>query len=111
VYDGDCRFCISWIKRWQKIAGNHVDFLPYQDSSIASRFPEILLSQFENAVQLIEPQGVVFSGARAALGALAHRPFWARLLGCYEKYPWFAGLAESSYRFVARHRGWFSRFT
>jgi lipase maturation factor 1 len=111
VYDGDCQFCLRWIKRWQRIAGESVDFLPYQDPSIAKRFPEIPRAEFEKAVQWINPRGDVFSGARAALSAVASHPFWARVLSFYLQHRWFARLAEATYRFIARHRGWFSRFT
>lgn len=111
VYDGDCRFCTLWIKRWQQITGDRVDYFPAQDASVSARFPEIPREQFETAVQLIEPTGEVFSGARAALGALASNASWAWLLRCYESSLWFARLAEGSYRFVAKHRALFSRLT
>jgi predicted DCC family thiol-disulfide oxidoreductase YuxK len=111
VYDGDCRFCTLWIKRWQQITGDRVDYLPSQDASIAACFPEIPREQFAIAVQLIEPMGVVFSGARAAFGALATNPSWRWLLRWYESSPLFARMAEGGYGFVAKHRALFSRLT
>lgn len=111
VYDGDCRFCTLWIKRWQQITGDRVVYLPAQEPNVAVRFPEIPREQFETAVQLIEPTGVVFSGARAAFGALANNPSWGWLLRCYESSPLFARLTEGSYRLVANHRTLFSWLT
>jgi len=111
IYDGDCRFCTLWIKRWQQITRDRVDYLPAQDSSIGVRFPELPREQFETAVQLIDPTGAVFSGARAAFGALANNPSWLWLLRCYEGSPLFARLAESGYRLVASNRQPFSWLT
>ena len=111
VYDGDCGFCTFWIKRWQQITGDQIDYLPSQDPSVAARFPEISPEQFAMAVQLIEPTGVASSGARAALGALASNPSWSWLLRWYQSSPLFARLAEGSYRFVANNRSLFSRLT
>lgn len=111
VYDGDCRFCTLWIKRWQQVTGAQVDYLPAQDASVAAQFPEIPRSQFDAAVQLIEPSGEVLSGARAAFGALARNPAWRWLLRGYESSPLIARLAEGSYRLVAKHRTWFSWLT
>jgi predicted DCC family thiol-disulfide oxidoreductase YuxK len=111
VYDGDCRFCTLWIKRWQQITSDQVDYLPFQDASVAARFPDIPREQFATAVQLIEPSGEVFSGARAAFGALASNASWRWPLRCYESSRLFAHITEGSYRFVAKHRAFFSRLT
>lgn len=111
IYDGDCRFCALWIKRWQQTTGEQVDYLPFQDACIADRFPEIARTQFESAVHLIEPGGRVCSGAEAALQALARNTAWRWLLARYERSPGFARLAERSYRFVAEHRSFFSKLT
>ena len=39
VYDGDCHFCMRWIKRWQKTPGHAVEYAPLQKAS--PDFPEI----------------------------------------------------------------------
>ena len=41
VFDGDCNFCTLWIRRWQQMTGDSVDYLPAQDPRIAAQFPEI----------------------------------------------------------------------
>jgi len=62
-------------------------------------------------VQLIEPDGIIYSGAEAALRALAHNAHGQWLLDWYEHSPIFASIAEKSYRFVADHRRFFSSLT
>jgi predicted DCC family thiol-disulfide oxidoreductase YuxK len=111
VYDGDCRFCTLWIKRWQQTTGGCVDYLPSQDASIIGRFPEIPRARFGQAVQLIETDGRIYSGAEAALRALAKNPARQWLLRCYERSPRFARSAELGYRVVAEHRSIFSALT
>jgi hypothetical protein len=58
------------------VTGPAVDYLPAQDPRIAEQFPEIPRPQFAEAVQLIDPDGEVFSGAEAVFRTLAHNPSW-----------------------------------
>jgi predicted DCC family thiol-disulfide oxidoreductase YuxK len=111
VFDGDCNFCVLWVRRWRQMTGDRVDYLPAQDPEIAARFPEIPRQQFDTAVQLIEPDGLVYSGAEAVFRALAHNPNRQWPLRYYEKSPAFACITEWAYRFVAEHRILFSRLT
>ena len=74
VFDGDCNFCTLWVRRWQQMTGDAVDYLPAQDPRIAAQFPEIPREQFDTAVQLIETDGSVYSGAEAVFRTLAHNP-------------------------------------
>jgi predicted DCC family thiol-disulfide oxidoreductase YuxK len=111
VFDGDCNFCTLWIHRWQQMTGDAVDYLPSQDASVAAQFPEIPRERFETAVQLIEPDGTVYSGAEAVFRALAKNPKWRWLLRAYEKIPVIARITEFAYGFVAGHRTFFSRIT
>ncbi|HTX23006.1 MAG TPA: lipase maturation factor family protein [Candidatus Aquilonibacter sp.] len=111
VFDGDCNFCAVWIRRWRQITGNAVDYLPFQDPQIAARFPEIPRERFQSSVQLIEPDGTVYSGAEAVFRALAKNPRWRWPLGIYESSPALARFTERAYRFVAGHRTMFSFVT
>ncbi len=63
IYDGDCRFCSLWVRRWQQATGDEVDYLPSQDPRVAAQVPELPREQFDAAVQLVEPEGTVFGGA------------------------------------------------
>jgi len=111
VYDGDCNFCTLWVRRWQQMTGDRVDYLPAQDPGIPTRFPEIPHEQFDTAVQLIETDGAVYSGAEAVFRTLAHGPKHRWALRTYGNSPFFAGITEWAYRLVAQNRTLFSRLT
>src|SRR5579859_3230217 len=111
VYDGDCNFCTLWIRRWQQMTGESVDYLPAQDPGIPAQFPEISCEQFDTAVQLVETDGSVYSGAEAVFRALAHSPNYQWPLRTYENSPPFADITEWAYRLVAGNRTLFSRLT
>ena len=53
VFDGDCNFCTLWIRRWQQLTDDAVEYLPSQDASVTARFPEIPCERFATAVQQI----------------------------------------------------------
>jgi predicted DCC family thiol-disulfide oxidoreductase YuxK len=107
VYDGDCGFCRRSIRRWRRLTGGTVDYVPYQE--IAERFPSIPRRAFQHAVQLVEPDGRVSGGAEAVLRALAlaGRSRW--LLAAYRSVPGFRPVSETVYRWVASHRLLLSR--
>lgn len=111
VYDGDCKFCSHWIRRWRRTTGDAVNYLPTQDPQIAARFPEIPRKHFNTAVQLIETDGAVYSGAEAVFRALAKSPNWQWPLTAYKKFPAIARITEFAYEFVASHRSSLSRLT
>ena len=111
IFDGDCNFCTLWIRRWQQMTGDAVDYLPSQDTGVVAQFPEIPSDRFQTAVQLIEPDGTVYSGAEAVFRTLAKNPKWQWGLGIYENGPIIARIAEFAYGFVAGHRTFFSRLT
>ncbi len=110
IFDGDCRFCVRWIRRWQKATGEQVAYAPFQDTRVVKQFPELRHESLAAAVHLIETDGAVYFGAEAALRALAHNPGKGRLLRWYHRSRVFANLAELVYRFVARRRRLFSWF-
>lgn len=109
IYDGDCGFCRTWIARWQRMTGPHVEYAPFQEA--AEQFPGIGEGQFQKSVQLILPDGRVLSGAHAVFAALACAPGRKWLLWMYEKTPGFAFLSEGAYRVAAEHRPFFSFLT
>ncbi len=113
VFDGDCHFCKRFIRRWQRTTGPAVDYAPLQEAS--ADFPEIPRESFEREVKLITPEGRVFGGAAAVFrslnlgehpGGLVRLAFWM-----YGRVPGFALVTEACYRFVARHRTFFSAIT
>lgn len=111
VFDGDCNFCTLWIRRWQQMTGDAVDYLPSQDASVAARFPEIPRERFGQSVQLIEADGLVYSGAEAVFRALAKNPKRQWPLKLFRSQPAVAKTTEWAYRLVANNRMFFSRLT
>jgi predicted DCC family thiol-disulfide oxidoreductase YuxK len=111
IFDGDCNFCTLWIRRWQQMTGDTVDYLPLQAAGIAAQFPEIPRERFETAVQLIETDGTVISGAEAVFCGLAKNSKYEWLLRTYKNTPVVTQITEGAYRFVAGHRTFFSRLT
>ena len=105
IYDNACDFCRYWIAQWQHVTGDRIDYAPSQE--VATQFPEIPLSAFENSVQLILQNGTVLSGAEAVLRALNNGSF----LWCYYHLPGFMSMSEGIYRFIAQHRPFFSAVT
>ena len=72
VYDGECGICRYWVAYWQELTGEGVVFRPYQEA--AADFPAIPREAFQQAIQLIETDGAVYSGAAAAFRVLRQAP-------------------------------------
>ncbi len=111
VFDGDCNFCALWVRRWRQMTGETVDYLPAQDPRIAAQFPEIPREQFDTAVQLIEPDGSVYSGAEAVFRTLAHSSNLQWQFRTYKNSSAFANITEWAYSLVAKNRTFFSLLT
>lgn len=109
VYDGDCSFCRLWIERWCALTGERLEYAPYQD--VAAQFPQVPIENFRRSVQLIFPDGRVYSAARAVFQSLALVPGYAWMLWIYQRVAGAAPAAEFAYRFVARHRSPLYRLT
>jgi lipase maturation factor 1 len=110
IYDGECKFCCLLVERWRHVTGDAVQYLPSQNPTLVDRFPELQRERLEKAVHLVENDGSIFQGARAAFGALAHGSYPRQRLplSLYQNFPAFAGLSEWVYAFIARHRRIFS---
>jgi predicted DCC family thiol-disulfide oxidoreductase YuxK len=111
VFDGDCNFCTLWIRRWQQMTGDIVDYIPSQDPKVTEQFREISREQFDASVQFIQRDGMVFTGAEAVFRALACNPHRQWPLHIFERSKAFASFAGRVYRFVAEHRQVFSVLT
>jgi predicted DCC family thiol-disulfide oxidoreductase YuxK len=109
VYDGDCGICRYWIDYWRQLSNGRVVFRPYQEA--AADFPAIPLQAFQRAIQLIEMDGRVYSGAAATFRVLRHAPGRAAWWWTYAHLPGFAALSERAYSCLARHRGLLERGT
>ena len=111
IFDGDCNFCRRWIFRWQQSTGDRVEYVPFQDPSVAERFPELPRDRCEQAVQLIDTDGRIYSAAEAVFRVQAVAPWKRWPLWCYQQVPGVAPVTEWFYRFVATHRTGFSFLT
>jgi lipase maturation factor 1 len=109
IWDGECHFCKRWIERWREITAGKVDYATYQEA--AARFPEIPVKQFQRAVAFIEPNGEAFFAAEAVYRSLGYRSSRKWLAWSYDHVPGFAGISETAYKFIARHRSLGSTFT
>jgi predicted DCC family thiol-disulfide oxidoreductase YuxK len=107
IYDGECDFCKFWIRRWQTVTGERMDYLPFQGPQVAAQFPEIPREQFESSVHLIESDGGVCHSAEAVFRSLAFNPHQRRWIRWYERSIVFARTTEWSYRLISRHRKFF----
>ncbi|WP_220183288.1 thiol-disulfide oxidoreductase DCC family protein [Sphaerisporangium album] len=103
VYDGDCGFC----HRCVEFGRAHLPAMPparrWQDLDLAEH--GLTLEQVTESVQLLGPDGLRASGARAVAVLLAVQPRigW-RVLGRLMLVPPVDLIAEAVYRVVARNR-------
>ena len=72
VFDGDCGICRTWVDYWRRLTGEKVAYRPYQEA--AADLPTIPADEFKHAVQLIEADGTVYSGAGATFRLLSYAP-------------------------------------
>ena len=102
LFDGACGFCRAWISRFRDCTADAVDYETAQEAG--RRFPEIPPEAFAEAVQLVLPDGSVFSGAEAVARLLAFSPGGGLSLWVYRRVPGARPLAELAYRAIASHR-------
>ncbi|MHB1949741.1 MAG: lipase maturation factor family protein [Gammaproteobacteria bacterium] len=109
IYDGDCGFCTYWVHYWQKLTGDKVSYLPYQD--VAQDYPSVSIEEFQRAVQYVAPDGTIARAAEASFLTLSHAPGKSFWLALYRRLPGFAFFSERSYAFIAAHRDFFYRLS
>src|SRR5208337_4325679 len=107
IYDGDCGFCVYWVRYWQRLTGDRVTYAPYQQ--VAAQYPQIPLAAFQRAVQYIAPDGKIASGAEACFLTLSHASGKGLWLTLYRHLPGFAAIAECMYALIASQRSAFYR--
>jgi predicted DCC family thiol-disulfide oxidoreductase YuxK len=109
IYDGDCGICKSWVTYWSGLTGSQVIYRTYQEA--ANDYPEIPLDAFRRAIQFVDSDAQVYSGAAATFRVLRHAPGRRLWWWLYVHVPGFAAAAEWTYRFFAQRRGLLSRAT
>jgi predicted DCC family thiol-disulfide oxidoreductase YuxK len=109
IFDGECGFCRRWIATWQRLTGDRVEYVAYQD--LGDRFPELPREQFTRSVVLVEADGRVSHAAEAVCRSFAVGAGYRWLLWLYQRVPGIAPTMEAAYWFVAGHRQLFSALT
>jgi predicted DCC family thiol-disulfide oxidoreductase YuxK len=103
VYDGDCGFC----QRCVDFGHDHLSVMPkvsrWQDLDLEAH--GLTLDEVTTSIQLMGPNGLRASGARAVAVMLAVQPgIWWRTAGRVMLVPPVSSLAEAVYRVIARNR-------
>ncbi|MEK7556540.1 MAG: DUF393 domain-containing protein [Patescibacteria group bacterium] len=107
LYDADCGFCAKWVEHWHRKTGEAVEYAPYQTHG--HHFPQVSPAAARKAVQLVMPDGKVYSAAEAVFRTLALGGVKRYLLWLCRYFPLFAPISEWVYHFVATHRHWFGK--
>ncbi len=103
VYDGQCSFCGIWLRYWQALCGDSVEYVALQE--LGDRLPELDRETLSGAAHLVTIDGTPYHGAQAILRLLAPTSWWPRLLlSLYEQVTSFAVVSDAIYAWIGRHR-------
>ena len=109
LYDGDCGFCMRWIRWWERLTYGKVSYRSYQEAG--REYPQVTDEKCKESVQLIMPGGRVFSGAHAVFKTLELSGKYKFFHFFYDHLPLFGRISEWAYQWVAHHRMLLSSFT
>jgi predicted DCC family thiol-disulfide oxidoreductase YuxK len=104
VYDGQCKVCSRLVKvltKWD--TGGELELIPFQNTTVLSRFPWIPAAAYAEALQLIGPGGKTWQGGEAIEQLLKILPY-GLTFGWAFKVPGFGNLFGRFYRWFARNR-------
>jgi predicted DCC family thiol-disulfide oxidoreductase YuxK len=90
IFDGNCEFCLRWVKRWRAHTGDQVRYAAVHDPNLRE-------------VLLVMPDGTTYRGADAVFRALEYAPS-LRPLARIGQLPLVRNVARVCYRFIAGHR-------
>jgi len=104
VYDGHCKVCTRMarlLEKWD--TRGRIEILPFQDASVADRFPWIPMEAYREAMQLIGPGKTTWAGSQAIDELLGILPAgW--MLGWVFRIPLLGRMIDRFYRWFARNR-------
>ncbi len=104
IYDGTCPLCLGAVERiLERVRPGSVDALPFQDPARAECFPQLSEKACREAIQLVAPDGTVYSGPRALARVSALTRRWRWLAWAFT-IPGVHLVPALLYRWVARHR-------
>ena len=110
IYDGECPLCekaVAWVQK--RARPQTLEYLTCQSPERAQRFPTMAEAQCMEAMQLVMPDGAVYSGDEALPVLLSMLRRW-RWLAHLFRIPGITLLSPIGYRFIARNRHIFSIF-
>jgi predicted DCC family thiol-disulfide oxidoreductase YuxK len=103
-YDADCRFCVDWARRFERVLGRRrLELVPLQTPGAGAALglrDELLLDEMRLRLQ----DGEVFGGA-AAVVEIARRIWWAWPFWALSQLPGAMRPLRATYRRIARRRG------
>ncbi len=102
VYDSDCGFCENSIRRLKNIIGDAINYKPRYE--IAEGAYGISTDASNRAIQFVENESIVYSGAHAIFKALSYKTGWGIWLKLYNHLPGFKLVSESVYKVIAKYR-------
>lgn len=104
IYDGSCGLCAGNLKWLYRLDWLHqFEAAPYQDSSLYSRFPQLKPEECEKALQVVFPNGRIFSGADAFRVIFLRMPL-TFLVGLLMRIPPLPSLLRRLYPILAKNR-------
>ena len=102
VYDGNCPYCRGWVARLRRLTGDDVVYESFRQPGFFLRFPQLDPRACDSSVQLVGPDGRVWSGVGVIVRLFGTR-WWGFWLWLYYL-PLVKQLADAVYRFVANRR-------
>ncbi|MEY3560870.1 MAG: hypothetical protein RL068_22 [Actinomycetota bacterium] len=101
VFDGDCRFCSSSVRLFQRISKNRVPTKPYQLADLDTL--NLTKEQCAQAVQFVSGKGVSAGHLAIADALIASKTIWV-LAGVIMKLPVITSIAYLIYSWVSKNR-------
>lgn len=102
IYDSDCGFCENSIARLKGIVGDKINYISRCD--IADGEHGISAEASNGAIQFVDTDDRVYSGAQAIFKALSYKAGWGIWLKLYQHLPGFKLISEAVYKVVAKYR-------
>ena len=104
LFDGHCPFCRAQagrLARWSD-RGVVIETRDFQEPGVLDAYPTLTHEQCMASMQLVGPDGHVWSGAEAVARLLMTRPFG--LFAWLYYVPLLRWICDLAYRFVAKRR-------
>ena len=109
LYDSECPMCtfqkksLSWLDWFHRVR-----FVPINDEEAIAIAPELTREDLMEAIHCVTPEGKIHRGARAIRFLSLRMPLLVPV-GLFLWIPGVIWIAEAMYRFVSKHRQFFSK--